>query len=71
MLKQPRIISEKLEISHPEYAVTGLIFMAPKTDYLGLHPQLFRPRGLITRKEQAEPVESSELDGNAALYDCP
>lgn len=70
LLEQPRIILEKLEVSHPECAVTGLIFMAPDRNYFGVNPQFFRPRGLITRREEAEPVESSELGGNAVLYDC-
>lgn len=62
----------RLEVYHPDRVVTGLIFVAAERSNSSLRsPLSFQPMGLITRRVEAEPVESSELDGNAALYDCP
>lgn len=62
----------RLKVDHPDRVVTGLVFVAAEGSRSRLQsPLSFQPMGLITRREEAEPVESSELDGNAALYDCP
>lgn len=61
----------RLEVDHPDRVVTGHIFVAAERSNSSLRsPLSFQPMGLITRRVEAEPVERSELDGNAALYDC-
>ncbi|KAK1828631.1 hypothetical protein QBC39DRAFT_436292 [Podospora conica] len=53
----------------PGCAVTGFFFVnSPRM----ARPMSFRPRGLLSRKLEAQPLEGKEkLVENAALYDCP